>query len=224
MSSDVQPAHLLLIAIPSSAASCSASTREHYLHVMSKRSNVGQVSPQYRLDHHVILQRNQVTTLQEWRVLMYFQPRHACRTPFPVTLAHRPTQRTRKSFAQVSYTHAHEQHISNLHDLAKRGDKRLRKPKGENKLGPSHEKLGCESLEKRSEPLVLHHVGNDLEAAFGVLKVPVLDSSLDDVEWSGDKKRGAGTGNRSDEVLSPCGGVVVGELVEVFLGRSGSTK
>lgn len=164
-----------------------------------------------------------MTALLEWRVLIYFQARRACHTPFSLSLACRPTQRTRKSFAQVSYRHVHK-HCSNLHNLAKRGDQRLRKPEGEDKLGPSHEQLGCKSLEEGSESLVLHHLGHDLETAFGVLEVPVLDSGLDDVEGSRDKKRGAGTGNRSDKILRPRSGVVVAEFVEVLLGRGGSTK
>jgi hypothetical protein len=113
---------------------------------------------------------------------------------------------------------------STLHNFAKRGDKCLSKPEGEDKLGTSHDKLGCESLEERSETLVLHHAGNNPEAAFGVLEVPVLDTCLDDVEGRRDDERCACTTNGGDEVLRPRGRVVVGELVEVLLRRGGSTK
>ena len=71
---------------------------------------------------------------------------------------------------------------------------------------------------------MLHHVGHDPESTLGVLKVPVLNTGLDDIERSRDEKRGAGTGNRSDKVLRPRGGVVVGELVEVLLGDGGTTE
>jgi hypothetical protein len=71
---------------------------------------------------------------------------------------------------------------------------------------------------------MLHHVGHDPEAALGVLEVPVLDAGLDDVERSGDEERGAGTGDRGDEVLRPRCGVVVAEFVEVLLGYSRPTE
>lgn len=71
---------------------------------------------------------------------------------------------------------------------------------------------------------MLHHVRHDPEAALGVLKVPVLNTRLDNVERSRHEKRGAGTGDRGDKVLRPGCRVVVGELVEVFLGYGRATK
>jgi hypothetical protein len=71
---------------------------------------------------------------------------------------------------------------------------------------------------------MLHHVGDNPEAALGVLEVPVLDSCLDDVQRSRHDKRGAGTGDRSDKVLRPRSSVVIGQFVEVFLGCGRSTK
>ena len=71
---------------------------------------------------------------------------------------------------------------------------------------------------------MLHHVGNNPETALGVLEVLVLDSGLDDVEGSGDDERSTGTGDRGNEVLRPGSGVVVGELVEVFLGCCRTTE
>ena len=69
-------------------------------------------------------------------------------------------------------------------------------------------------------PLVLHHIGNDLEATLWVVEVPVLDSSFDDVERGRDKERCSGTSDRSDEVLAPGSSVVVLEFVEVLFGDS----
>jgi hypothetical protein len=50
---------------------------------------------------------------------------------------------------------------------------------------------------------VLHHVGDDSEAAFWVLEVLVLDTGLDDVERGRDEKRGTGTCNRGNKILRP---------------------
>jgi hypothetical protein len=71
---------------------------------------------------------------------------------------------------------------------------------------------------------MLHHVGDNPEAALGVFEVPVLDSRLDDVERSRDDQRGAGTSNRSDKILRPRSSVVIRQFVEVFLGCGRSTK
>ena len=76
-------------------------------------------------------------------------------------------------------------------------------PEGEDELGSCHEQLGCQSLEEGSESLVLHHVGYDPEAALGVLKVPVLDTRLDDIERGRDDERCAGSGDGGDKVLRP---------------------
>jgi hypothetical protein len=100
----------------------------------------------------------------------------------------------------------------------------LGQPEGEDELGSGHEQLGCQALEEGSESLVLHHVGNDSEAALGVLEISVLDTGLDDIERGRDQERGGGTGDRGDEVLRPGCRVVVAEFVEVLLGYSGATK
>ena len=71
---------------------------------------------------------------------------------------------------------------------------------------------------------MLGHVRDNPETALGVLEVPVLDAGLNDIEGRGDDEGCAGTGDRSDEVLPPGSGVVVGELVEIFLGRGRTTK
>jgi hypothetical protein len=115
-------------------------------------------------------------------------------------------------------------HRPRLHYLAKRGDQRLRKPEGKDQLGAGHKKLRRKTFEERSKTLVLHHVGNNPEAAFGVLEVLVLNSGLYDVEGSRDEERGASTGNRSNKILRPRSGVVVAELVEVLLGCSRPTE
>lgn len=129
----------------------------------------------------------------------------------------------------------------------KGGDKGLSQPEGEDKLGSSHEELrekghklvplccvakagaiftylGCQALEERRETLLAGHVGHDTHAALGVVEVAVLDTGLDDIEGSGDDKRGGGTGNGGDEVLEPAGLVVIGEVEEVLLGEGGSSE
>lgn len=68
------------------------------------------------------------------------------------------------------------------------------------------------------------HVGDDTETRLLGLEVAVLDTGLDDIERSRDDERCRGTSNGCDEVLEPGGTVVVGELVEVFLGSSATTK
>jgi hypothetical protein len=62
----------------------------------------------------------------------------------------------------------------------------LGQPEGEDELGACHEQLGCQTLEEGRESFVLHHVGHDPEAALRVLKVPVLNTRLDDIERSRD--------------------------------------
>lgn len=88
-----------------------------------------------------------------------------------------------------------------LHDLPKRRNKSLRQPEGEDEFGSSHQKLRCETLKERSETLILHHVGDNPEAALGVLKVLVLNAGLDNVERCRDDEGCAGTGNGCDKVL-----------------------
>lgn len=113
---------------------------------------------------------------------------------------------------------------THLHDLAKRRNQRLGQPEGEDELGPCHEQLGCEALEEGRDALVLHHARDDAHAALGVLKVPVLDARLDDIERRRHDERGRGTGNGGDKVLAPAGLVVVAELVEVLLGCGRTTE
>lgn len=71
---------------------------------------------------------------------------------------------------------------------------------------------------------MLHHVGHDPESTLRILEVPVLDSSLDNIERRRDNKRGSGTGDGCNKVLRPGRSVVVGELVEVLLRNGRSTE
>jgi hypothetical protein len=100
----------------------------------------------------------------------------------------------------------------------------LGKPEREDQLGASHKKLGDKSLEESSSTLVLGHVGEDSETTLGVLEVSVLDTGLDDIERSGDDKRGRGTGNRSNKVLEPAGLVVILKVEKVLLGEGRATE
>lgn len=103
-------------------------------------------------------------------------------------------------------------------------DKCLGEPEGEDELRAGHEKLWYQSLEETAHTLILGHVGQNLEAAFGVLEVSVLDTGLDDVERSGDNERGGSTTDGRDKVLEPCGLVVVGQTEEVLLRESRTTE
>lgn len=111
-----------------------------------------------------------------------------------------------------------------LQHLVEGGNQRLGEPEREHELGARHEKLRCQALEEASHALVLDHLGDDSEPALGVLEVPILDSGLDDVEGCGYKKRGRGTGDRGNKVLTPGCGVVVGQFVVVLLRDSRSSK
>ena len=106
----------------------------------------------------------------------------------------------------------------------KRGDERLRQPEGEDELGARHEQLGDEALEEGAGALVLGHVGQDAEAALGVVEVAVLDAGLDHVEGGGDDEGGGGAGDGGDEVLEPGGFVVVLEGEEEFFCEGGAAE
>jgi hypothetical protein len=84
--------------------------------------------------------------------------------------------------------------------------------------------LGNQALEEGRRALVLGHVGQDTEAALGVLKIAVLDAGLDDVEGRRDDEGGRGAGDRGDKVLAPRGLVVVLELEEELLGEGGTAE
>lgn len=111
-----------------------------------------------------------------------------------------------------------------LYNLAKGRNQRLSQPEAENELRSGHQKLGRQTLEEAAGALVLHHVRQDAESRFGVLKVAVLDTGLDHIQRSGNDQGGAGTAHRGDEVLGPAGGVVVLQGVDVFLGEGGATE
>jgi hypothetical protein len=111
---------------------------------------------------------------------MYSEARHASPAPFAVTLNLLCTKN--QPMPRYIIHTLTTKHRSRLHYLAKRRNKCLRKPEGEDELGAGHEKLGRETLEERSETLILHHARYNSEAAFGVFKVPVLDTGLDDIE------------------------------------------
>ena len=103
-----------------------------------------------------------------------------------------------------------------LYHLVKSRYQRLRKPKTKHQLRPRHQQLGRQPLEKAAHALVLYHLPHNLEAAFRVIEIAVLNSRFDDVEGCGDNKGGGCAGDRGDEVLVPAGCVVVDEFEEVF--------
>lgn len=55
------------------------------------------------------------------------------------------------------------------------------------------------------------------------MRLLILDTSLDDVEGSGDDQRSRGTGDGGNEVLGPGCGIVVGKT-ERFFGECGASK
>jgi len=72
-----------------------------------------------------------------------------------------------------------------LHDLVEGGDESLGQPEGEDELGTSHQQFRHQTLEEGRRAFVPSHVGEDLEAAFRVLKVSVLYSGLNHVQRRG---------------------------------------
>ena len=69
-----------------------------------------------------------------------------------------------------------------LDDFVERRDQRLREPEAKHQFRPRHQQLWCQALEEAGKPLVPRHVAENLEAALGVFKVPVLDPRLDHVQ------------------------------------------
>lgn len=90
--------------------------------------------------------------------------------------------------------------------------------------GASGSYLGHQTLEKTGEAFISGHVGKNSETTLGVVKVSVLNSSLDDIERRGDDKRGRGTSNGSNKVLEPGGLVVVFQVEDVLLGECRTTE
>lgn len=63
--------------------------------------------------------------------------------------------------------------------------------------------LRNQSLKETRETFILCHVRQDPESTLGVLEVPVLDASLDNVQRCRDDKGCRGTGDGCNEVLEP---------------------
>lgn len=123
---------------------------------------------------------------------------------------------------QVVFLHLKK--VGPLQNFVECWDKCLGEPEGEDELGTGHEELRGKTLEEGGKALVLGHAGDNSEAGLLGLEVAVLDTGLDDVKGSRDDERGGSTSNGSDEVLAPGGGVVIGELEEVFLGSGRTTE
>lgn len=100
----------------------------------------------------------------------------------------------------------------------------LCEPEAENELGASHEQFRSKALEEGCETLVFGHVGDDAETGLLGLEVLVLNTSLDNIERSGDDERGGGTADGGNEVLTPAGRVVIVQLVDILLGESRTTE
>ena len=113
---------------------------------------------------------------------------------------------------------------SRLYDLAKRGNQRLSQPEAENKLGPGHEQLRCETLKETGQALIFHHVRHNAEARLWVLEIAVLDTSLDHIQGSRHDQRGTGTTDRCHKILRPGSRIIIPQVIDVFLGESGTTK
>ena len=85
-------------------------------------------------------------------------------------------------------------------------------------FGPVMSSFGVSPLKKLETPSYRNMFPMTLKPDSD-LEVPVLDPSLDDVQWRGDDQRRGRTRDTGDEVLRPGRAVVVLELVEVFFGR-----
>jgi len=109
-------------------------------------------------------------------------------------------------------------------DLPKRRDQRLCQPETEHQLRPRHQQLRRQTLEETRDAFLPHHRAHNLEPRLRVLEISVLDTGFDDVEGSGDDERSRSAGDGGDEVLEVGGGVVVGEVVEIFFGEGGTTE
>lgn len=68
------------------------------------------------------------------------------------------------------------------HIVREKRYQRLSEPEREGQLRSSHQQLWCQALEEAQDTLVLEHVGYNPHTAFRVLEIPVLNTSLDDVE------------------------------------------
>lgn len=84
--------------------------------------------------------------------------------------------------------------------------------------------LGDKTLEESTHAFVPCHLGENLETALWVLKVAVLNASLDNIKRSRNNQRRGGTSNRGDKVLEPRRLVVVLELEDVLLRKSRSSE
>lgn len=84
--------------------------------------------------------------------------------------------------------------------------------------------LRHQTLEEAGEAFFAGHVGQDLEAALGVVKVAVLDARLDDVQGRRHDEGGRSTADRGDKVLVPGGLVVVLKTKDELLGKGRATE
>lgn len=96
--------------------------------------------------------------------------------------------------------------------------------KGENQLWTGGQQLWSQTLEERGHTFVGGHVLDDGEPGFVTAEILVLDSGLDDVQRSRDNQGGRSTANGGHEVLAPGGRGVVIQMVDVFLGKGGTTE
>ena len=71
---------------------------------------------------------------------------------------------------------------------------------------------------------MLHHISDNLESAFRIFKVSVLNAGLDDIQGCGYEKWCWRSGDRGDEVLEPRCWVIVVQFVEIFLCKGRSSE
>ena len=71
---------------------------------------------------------------------------------------------------------------------------------------------------------MLDHLRHDAEPALGVLEIPILNASFDDVEGCGDDQRSTRTSDRGDKILHPACSVVILEFVEILFSGCGATE
>ena len=81
-----------------------------------------------------------------------------------------------------------------------------------------------EALEQSRRAFVLEEVFHNGNAADLVLKVGILNTGLDDVQWGGNGDGGHSAGNGGDKILSPSSLRVVGYAKNVVLRHGRGTE
>lgn len=108
--------------------------------------------------------------------------------------------------------------------VVEKGNQLLGNSEGKDELGSNHKNLGQETLEEGTEALVTEHVPDDVHTTLRVVKVTVLDTSLDNVERGSNGDRCDGTTDGGTEVLEEGGLAVVLQSENPLLDECASSE